>query len=222
MYKWILVLIIAFFVSFTLVGQNAQYIYNRIADESPTDFVHRYFPEGDYDYSHDILEGYWGDESKGQKIMAVVESPMIEVYDKATLLIFQPVGDGENYILILSNEVGDVGDVDIYQSSVISVFFDDLDDDGVKELFVMEHGELRVQVTLEGEDEDGNIVEHETTACCEDIYETKVFQQKKGFTEEYLPLVENIIYNNEYEYLNLEGAETAGEVKEKIAEFKSK
>ncbi|MGK0391268.1 MAG: hypothetical protein ACI94Y_004030 [Maribacter sp.] len=119
MYKWILVLIIALSISFTMVGQNAQYIYKRAMDESPTDFVHRYFPEVDYDYSHDILESYWRDEFKGEKIMAVVESPMIKVYDKATLLIFQPVGDGENYILILSNEVGDIG---VYESSVISVF----------------------------------------------------------------------------------------------------
>ena len=81
---------------------------------------------------------------------------------------------------------------------------------------------MRVHVTLEEEDENGNVVEYETTACCEEIYETKVFQQKKGFTEEYLPLVENIIHNNEYEYLDLENAATAGEVKEKIAEFKNR
>lgn len=219
MYRWILVLAIVFFASFTMMAQHSQYIYKRLADESPSDFVHRYFPEGDYDYSHDILEGYWGDESKGKKIIAVIESPMIEVYDKATLLIFQPIGDGENYILILSNEVGDVG---VYQSSVISVFFYDLDDDDVKELFLVEHGELRVHVTLDEEDENGNIIEYETTACCEDIYETKVLRQKKGFTEEYLPMVENIIQNNEYEYLDLDGAANAGEVKAKIAEFKNK
>ena len=219
MYKWILVLIITLSVSFNLMGQNAQYIYKRVIDESPADFVHRYFSEDDYDYSHDILEGYWGDESKGKKIMAIIDSPIIEVYDKATLLVFQPVGDGENYILILSNEIGEVG---MYQSSILSVFFYDLDDDDTKELFIIEHGEMRALVTLEEEDEDGNIVEHQTTACCDDIYETKVFQQKKGFLEEYLPLIEDIIYNNEYEELNLEGAATADEVKEKIVEFKNK
>jgi hypothetical protein len=102
------------------------------------------------------------------------------------------------------------------------VFFYDLDDDSTKELFIVEYGEMRVQITLEEEDENENIVEHETTACCEDIYKTKVFQQKKGFMEEYLTLIRNIVCNGEYEYPNLEGADTAGEVKEKIAAFKSK
>ena len=218
MKKFIVIMAVLSFSFFTK-GQDSQYIYKRNSEETAEQFVNKYFDSDNYTYGHDVIEGYWGDESKGQKIMAILDSPIIEEYDRATLLVFQPVGDGENYILIPSNDIGGVG---VYLSSVLSVFFYDLDDDNIKELFIIEHGEMRADVVIEVEDENGEITEEHTTACCDDIYETTVLKQKKKYTNDYLPLLENITYDSQFEHLDLSGLETAADVKARIEAFKNK
>lgn len=219
MKKIILIIIVSLSFSYLMQGQNSQYIYKRSEGETAKQFVNKYFDSDEYTYGHDVIEGYWGDESKGKKIMVILDSPIIEEYDRTTLLIFQPVGDGENYILIPSNDIGEVG---VYISTVLSVFFYDLDDDNVKELFIIQHGEVRVATVLESEDENGEIVEHHTTACCEDIYETTILRQKEKYTNDYLPLVESVSHYDDTEHLDLSGLETAGAVKNKIEAFKNK
>lgn len=212
---FLLLLVLSF--SYFIKAQDSQYFYTRNQGESAEQFVNKYYNPDDYAYAHGVIEGDWGDESKGEKIMVILDSPIIDEYDRSTLLIFQPVGDGKNYILIPVNGLGEVG---IYMSGVESMFFYDMDDDGSKELFIIEHGELRVDTVIEEEDENGKMIEYHTTACCEDIYETTIFKQKRKFTNGYLPLVESFAYDDEY--LDLSGLETAGEIKNKIKDFKNK
>lgn len=214
MYK-ILLLIIFLSLPLMSMAQVSNYLYKRDQHASAEAFVNQYFPLDDYTYVHDVIEGNWGDESKGEKIIAIIDAPIINQYDRITLLVFQPVGDGESYILIPYNEIPGVG---LYLTNIRSVFFYDLDDDGFKELFILKHGEARVEVEIESEDENGEFTRHKTTGCCEDIYETTILRQKIGYENNFLGIIEDTNY--ESKSLDLSGLETAAAVKDKIENFK--
>ncbi len=194
-------------------GQVVKYLFERLPDESPSEFVDRHLPDyaDQSSKAHQVIEGYWGDESKGKKIMAFYNDPMIEEYDRATMVVFQPVGDGKHYILIISNEIGTPG---TYYEGVESVFFLDVDDDGFKELFVLEKGASRVPVIMEEEDDAGNVKEIHTSACCEDDYNTVIFEQIQDGYGGFYPLVKLIGITE----CDLGGLDTAIRVKEKVFE----
>lgn len=174
-----------------LHAQQSKYLYERKAGESADNFVARHLP--DYhvkdNMAHQVIEGIWGDASKGKKIMVCYTIPMIEEYDRATLVIFQPVGDGKHYIMILSNHIGTPGR---YYQGVESIFFMDVNEDGARELCLIERGEIRVPIELEEEDENGKIKKVQTTACCEDEFNTIILEQVKDSENRFLPIVSEI------------------------------
>ncbi len=195
----------------TLHAQQSKYLYERKAGESAERFVARHLP--DYHVKeniiHQVIEGTWGDVTKGKKIMAFYAAPMVQEYDRATLVIFQPVGDGKNYIMILSNQIGLPGR---YYHGVESVFFMDVNEDGAKDLCIIEKGEIRVSIELEEEDENGNVTMVETTACCEDEFNTVILEQVKDGENRFLPIVSEVNLPD-----GVIGQEkTAAEVKEQI------
>lgn len=211
-----LLLISLCLIGLSLTAQSHKYLYERKSGESANDFVERHlkgFHSSDI-ATHDVLEGAWGDESKGKKIMAFYSLGLMQEYDDATMAIFQPIGDGKNYILILSNEFARPG---TYYQGIISVFFMDINADGYKELFLLEKGESRVGVTLESENEAGETVYHETTACCEDAYDTIILEQLRDEALGFLPYIKACENCEKWDF---EGLENASAIKKKITAAK--
>ena len=67
----ILTTVLLLFSSINLSAQNDTYLYSRNDGESAKAFVERHMTgdfEGAMQATHDVIEGNWGDESKGKKI----------------------------------------------------------------------------------------------------------------------------------------------------------
>jgi hypothetical protein len=203
-----IVLLMFFLITTNCISQINNYLFERGSNESATEFIERHF-EGFCDLSHTVLEGYWGDESKGKKIVAFFDCPVKEQYSAGSVIVFQPVGDGKNY-LPMSLDIEQTGR---YKDEIVSVFYFDANNDGIKELFVLIKGAIRTPVTLEEEDEDGNVKEYQTTACCEDIYRTEIIEQPSYLQEGFLPVIDYFYLENECDF---EGLKTADEVKIKM------
>ena len=202
-------------LSFSSFTQQSVYIFEREEGESANDFVERslyelFDPET---VIHPVLEGYWGDESKGKKIMAFYNSYMIEGYGRASMVVLQPTGNGRSNIPIFYN---DLGVNSRYYEGILSVFYLDVNQDGIKELGILEKGGNRVATTVEYMNDDGEMVEEETTACCEYEYWTSVIEQSVEDNGWFLPLVKHAILPDD---LELYGLETAGEIKAAIKAF---
>jgi hypothetical protein len=205
------------FTALNLSAQHDAYLYSRIEGESAKAFVQRHF--GEYEGSmqqHDPIEGFWGDESKGKKIMAFYSGFLEEDYYEGTMLIFQPVGDNKNYILSLYKDLNNPGR---YYEGVISVFFMDVDNDGYKELFLIEKGGVRVPVTIEHLGDDGEIIAEETTACCEYEYTTEIIRQLKNDNRSFLSVY---AYHEIMQSLELNNFDNAVEVKQAVREYLNK
>lgn len=205
-FQLILSAVFLLFSSINLSAQNDSYLYSRNEGESAKAFVERHMT-GDFEETmqatHDVIEGNWGDESKGKKIMAFYNGVFTgENYD-AVMVIFQPVGDGKNYIISFYEGLGGLGR---YYNGVISVFFMDVDNDGAKELFLIEKGEVRVPITFDVQNEDGEWVTEETTACCDDVFYTRVIRQMKMEKVGFLPNYLNDRISSDLELYNLENA----------------
>ena len=207
-------LILAFVLIVLVSGVHAQlnsYVFERLPTESVGKFASRVL--GDYaaepNQTHRAIEGYWGDESKGKKIMAFTGRGFSE-YKRSAMVVFQPVGDGKNYVAWIYEGIGDIG---AYYEGVISLFYMDVDSSGIKELVILEKGGDREMVVFEEYDDDGELVEFESSACCVDAFNTVIIKQVQGEDDEFLPLLE------EHElsmYYNFSTAENADQVKELI------
>ena len=150
---------ILFLLGGLVTTSNAQldkYLYSRKVGESATDFVERHLTDfrSYMMESHGVIEGFWGDESKGKKIIAFFHTNIETEYVKGTVAIFQPVGDGKNYILMYYEGLGGAA---AHYKGVISVFFFDANRDGSKELFVLELGYDKIPEVIEQVDENGKV-----------------------------------------------------------------
>jgi hypothetical protein len=216
-YIWYIISICTLFTYYSQ-AQHSPYLFQRQASEDATTFVQRYMNAlyDDIDLLHTVIEGYWGDESKGKKIVAFTSLPLLQEYDKATMLVFQPIGDGKHYIVSLYNDLNYPG---LYYSGIASVFFVDANDDGHKELFVLEAGEVRVATTIYEEGDDGNITSYETTACCEEVYATNIIEQVYYGQGNFLPVFR---YYETPAHWDFDDLSTAGKVKAALRNFKQK
>ncbi|MCT4640213.1 MAG: hypothetical protein N4A72_21125 [Bacteroidales bacterium] len=195
-------------------GQPDKYLFERLPNETANDFVYRHLTDN-YNMAelHPVLEGYWGDTSKGKKIMTFVDDCSICNENKSiSLMVFQPVGDGKNYILITYNDLGGVG---VYNTIIESLFYYDVDKNGSKELVIIQSGEVRVYGTIEDVDEDGNTVLRSTSSCCENIYDTVILEQSRDGTIGFLPHLNNITYD--LNLGNMEHLKNADEVKKVLS-----
>ena len=195
-------------------SQINNYIFERKPNELATVFFERHF-EDFCGISHSIQEGYWGDESKGKKIVVFCACPIIDKYNKESILVFQPIGDGINYLLMPM----DREQIGVYSDEILSVFYLDANMDGYKELFMLIKGVVRTHVAIEETDEQGITTEHITLACCEDIYQTVIIEQSKYLDGRFLPVIEYFSIENECDF---EGFKTADEVKARLEEYLEK
>jgi len=196
-------------------AQNTSYLYQRQTNESATNFVQRYMADtyNEHDLMHQVIEGYWGDVSKGKKIVAFTNLPLLDEYDKATMLIFQPLGDGKSYSVYLYNELHFPG---VYYGGIASVFFADANADGHKELFILEAGEVRAATTITEKDENGNEITYETTACCEEVFSTSIVEQVYYDGQIFLPMFR---YHEIPAHWDFDDLSTAGAVKVALRKF---
>jgi len=197
MKKWILVLLYCFSFGTSLYAQ----IYERNQDESVEDFIKGILPEG-IELSHEVIEWDWGNVALGKKISFFYKNE-IDVIGVA----LQPVC-GNNYVKI---DLGSVA-VGAYPQAckIHSVFFEDLQLDSNKELFVLVEGAERVSVEVEN----GQII----SGCCETVFDTYIFRQLKD--EFGYQMAFEQIYDTDFQGLNLRGLNNVLAIQQALQEFK--
>lgn len=193
------------FIFILLSSTLSAQILTRQSNESPSAFIERCFSFSVEEITeiHPVIEAVWG-ATKQKKILFF--KPSEADYSTLEGIVLEPFGKSNQYIVI---RLGILDNIGIYQTSITSVFFEDENKDGFKDLFILLKGEIRVSAELEEEDENGNIIIHKTTACCDDIYSTSVYTQDKntlGFD-----------YSNlEIEGVNMEELEDASMVRKAL------
>ena len=192
----------------TSVAQTSActYLYSRNKNETADSFVNRHISNYQYELQeHPIVEGYWGDESKGKKIIAFYTIYHDHHYQSGELLIFQPVGDGTNYVLSKTY----LGHYERYNFGVISVFFMDVDENGSKELCVIQRGS-NIDQELENVEEN--------TQKESFFYRPEIIQQESTDTEHFFPFYrQHEIMYDPYRY-NFHDVKNATEFKKAILE----
>lgn len=212
--KPFIISILLIIIGLNTKAQSSQYLFERKVGESTDLFIKRHLNEYSQYIDHKVIEGFWGDESKGKKIMAFYSENLVkEGYDRSTMIVFQPIGDGKNYIMLLFHHLGNTG---VYHQGIISLFYYDVNKDGYKELVLLEKGENRAIITLEEINEEGEIVQIETTACCEETYNTIVIEQVNNKDNHFFPLLKEFEFDSE---IDLSELKTAIEIKKAIIRY---
>lgn len=188
-------------------GQLDQYVFERFENETCQAFTDRVLGEykAEPEQTHPSIEGNWGDVSHGKKIMAFTGRGFTE-YKRSAMVVFQPVGDVKNYIAFVYEGIGDIG---TYYEGVINLFYMDVDDSGTKELVLIEKGGSREMVTFEEVDDDGTVVEFQSSACCVDQFNTIIIEQVQDQNDSFLPLLQEHDLSLSLDFSSCENAEDA-------------
>jgi len=181
-------------------------VYERNPAQDINDFVAEVMPKSDsYLCSHQPIEGFWGDESWGEKIVFFY-SDSLDNY----VVVLQPVGkEKQQYAIINKVSVG-IG-AHPQNSKVISVFFDDVLGNGTNELLIL----------TEAQEEEVVEEKENKVATTKSIYETHILQQVKDETS--FQLLVNEIYPIDsglgLEKLDLYNLKNAWEVRAALKKF---
>ena len=183
----------------------------RYSEESPTDFVHRLYPAWKEAIleMHPVIEYSWGDQSHGKKI-----------------LFFLPAEKGENgmvqAIVLVPESNKYYRQVDIPKilfsgtsphEKILTVFFEDIDGNGDKELLFIKEGTVKDYKTIVADD--GTVWENAPYHY--KVYQTFIYRQLKK-EGQYIDAFEKM----DWPYLisRLEGLQTAGEVRKVLEKMR--
>lgn len=115
---------------------------------------------------HGIIEGKWGDTLNASKIVAFYRKPGSEG-NETKAIILQAISNGVYKKLKFDPWFG----IGVYPetSTIVSVFFYDVDDNGLKELIIVESGAIRCSTEIVRYNEETKKDETITVgASCED------------------------------------------------------
>lgn len=199
---------LALFFGYLLSFQSASaQLLERYPQESPTDFVHRLYPDWKVAISdmHAIIEYNWGDQSRGKKILFFLPAEKGQHYMVQALVL---IPQGNQYyrqvdisrILFSGTEP---------QEKVVTVFFEDIDGNGDKDLLFIKEGTVKDYKTIVADD--GTIWENAPYRY--KVYQTFIYRQLKK-QEQYMEAFEKMDWP--YLMIRLEGLQTAGEVRQEL------
>lgn len=185
----------------------------RYQQESPTAFVQRCYPDWAASISnmHAVIEYAWGDQKQGKKI-----------------LFFLPAKKGEDgmpqAVVLLPKGKNNYQQVDITrllfsgtepQEKVITVFFEDVDGNGDKELLFIKEGTVKDYKTIVVDDGTA----WENAPYHYKVYQTFIYRQRQK-DGQYMEAFEKMDWP--YLMTRLEGLQTAGEVRQVLKEMRRK
>ncbi|NET31077.1 MAG: hypothetical protein F6K19_03640 [Cyanothece sp. SIO1E1] len=200
--------------AFVLCLLNLQGIpLQRQTTESAEDFVLRQFDgkEGRTILQlHPIIEYAWGDTEKGKKILCFIPAK----YSASGMMqakVFLPQGEN-TYQIALIDKILFTGGGEPEQ--VITVFFEDIDANGDKELLFIKKASVKDYKDLV--QKDGSVWKN--APYRRPVYSTFIYRQRKS-GKAYLPAFEAITWP--YLIDRLQGLQTAAEVRQAIQKLRN-
>ncbi len=189
-----------------LLGYNsisAQWL-KRYTKESSTEFVHRLYPDwkGAILDMHPVIEYSWGDPSQGKKILFFLPG---EKGQKGMVQAIVLVPESNKYYRqvdipkILFSGTSP-------QEKILTVFFEDVDGNGDKELLFIKEGTVKDYKTIVADDG----AAWENAPYHYKVYQTFIYRQRKK-EGHYINAFEKMDWP--YLMTRLEGLQTAGEVR---------
>ncbi|NRB46186.1 MAG: hypothetical protein HRU41_00835 [Saprospiraceae bacterium] len=187
-------------------------LLERKVDESAKDFVLRQFHVEQQQAIlelHPIIEYAWGDTRKGQKILCFIPAKFTS-NGMMQACVFLPQGKHQ-YQTVLIDRILFTGGGEPEQ--VITVFFEDIDGNGDKELLFIKKASVKDYKDLVTED--GSLLEN--VPHRRSVYSTFIYRQKKS-GEDFLPAFEAITWP--YLFDRLQGLQTASAVRAAIQKLR--
>ncbi|MBX2874282.1 MAG: hypothetical protein KTR30_19335 [Saprospiraceae bacterium] len=185
----------------------------RKAGESAEDFVLRQFVEDQQRAIlnlHPIIEYAWGDTQKGKKVLCFVP-PKFSPTGMMQAKVFLPQGNQQYKVASIDKILFTGGGG---PEQVITVFFEDVDGNGDKELLFIKTGSVKDYQDIEAED--GSVWKN--APYRRRVYDTFIYRQKKD-QNGYSPAFEAITWP--YLLERLAGLQTASAVRQVIKELKN-
>lgn len=191
---------------------NAQWL-ERYPEESPTKFVHRLFPhwKGAILDMHPVIEYSWGDQSQGKKILFFL--PAEKGQQGMVQAIVLVPGNNRHYRQVDITQVLFSGTAP--HEKILTVFFEDIDGNGDKELLFIKEGTVKDYKTIVAED--GSVWENAPYHY--KVYQTFIYRQQKK-EGQYLEAFEKMDWP--HLMTRLEGLQTAGEVRKVLKKMRNK
>lgn len=189
-----------------LLGDNSVHAqwFERYPEESPTEFVHRLYPDwkGVILDMHPVIEYSWGDQSQGKKILFFLPA---EKGQKGMVqaIVLVPESN-KHYVQVDIPKILFSGTSP--QEKILTVFFEDIDGNGDKELLFIKEGTVKDYKTIVTDDS----TVWENAPHHYKVYQTFIYRQRKK-EGQYINAFEKMDWP--YLMIRLEGLQTAGAVR---------
>jgi hypothetical protein len=139
-------------------------------DESADVFFHRLYPDTNF---YKIIEGYWGRTLNPFKIIGFYQNSDND--DKKAIVL--QLSSDNTYKRIEFDYTFGIGLFPQTHSEIKNIFFQDVNEDGIKEMIVVESGEIRKEYTSEEFNEETQKMQTITLNPLGDYCEYSIFEQ---------------------------------------------